>query len=332
MKWLTPFALLLAFGLFAGCGDDDDNGTGDDNPTAPRVVAEIVGEPPPLDDADADVWAGIDSTTVAVAGTNLPKLGVPKASATPTTMQVQALISGTDLYLRVQWADPTNDAYPGHYTVSVVGPPLAFERNTLAEEDQLYVMFQDPLTDDYDVWNWQALRTGGSMVARGMVYDGTELITDSNATATLPAAIENRELNLAIPQYLPKDSSEFQGAVLSQQDAVPRVDLVNSTGWTVGDTIPGWLVDTALVGSSHTDEQRGSVWDVRTISVYDDAASEYRVVFRGPIASQYDDDIDLAALDSLQVMIGVFDNQNDFNLGGTSRAFSQKFWLILPPD
>lgn len=332
MKWLTPFAILLAFGLFAGCDDDDDNGTDNGDPTAPRVVASVVTTEPPIDDPDDAIWDDVDSTTLSVAGTNTPKQGTTKQAALPTAMHVQAVVNGQHLYMRVRWADPTNDAYPGHYTVSAVGPPLTFNYVETAEEDQLYVMFQDPLTDDYDVWNWQALRTAGAMVARGMTYEGGELVIDSNATANLPASIENRETNFQLPKWLPRDSSEFQGSVLAVQDGVERITFDGTGGFSVGDTIPGWLVDTALTGASHTDEQRGSVWDVRTATVYDDAASEYRVLFRGPLASTFDDDIDLAALDSIQVMIGVFDNQDAFNVGGTHRAFSQKFWLILPGD
>ena len=90
--------------------------------------------------------------------------------------------------------------------------------------------------------------------------------------------------------------------------------------------MPGWLIDSSF--ASRTDEVRGSRWDIRAVSVYDNDAAQYRVVLCRKLNTGFSDDIDLAAADSVEVKVGIFDNQEAFT-PGSNRGFSDDFWILL---
>jgi hypothetical protein len=48
-----------------------------------------------------------------------------------------------------------------------------------------------------------------------------------------------------------------------------------------------------------------------------------------PLNTGYADDLNLLPLDSVKMKVGVTDNQDNLSLGGSNRAFTNEFWLIL---
>ena len=356
MKKLIPISAVLLLGLWIGCGDDEGP-NGPDGPTAVRVIADTTVGAPTLSSADEQVWAGVDSFLVEVLQANSPKLRPPEAAAVPPDIYVQAIKKADNLYLRLQWSDPTFDAYPDHFEVETIYPGglLPYVEFTtefsVLDEDQIFVMFDGLSEGGFDVWNWRVLTTGGAGLARGYSYTDA-LIEDAVGTAGDSVAIVNPP-ETQQPTYAHKDTSEFDGYILYLEDARHRendtldirdtfylvgdppdtifdtqyVFFYNTTGWDSAQIVPGWLIDSRFV--SLPDSARGSRWDIKAVSVYDDVAAQYRVVLCRELFTEYPDDIDLSAIDSVKVKIGIYDNQNDFETGGTNRGFSDDFWIIL---
>lgn len=333
MKRITPLLILLAFGMILGCDDDDDNGTDNRNNPPQRVTANTTAGTPTMDDPYEEIWAGVDSTTIAVGGGYTPKLAPGgQAAAIPAGVQVQAVKTGEFLFLRLTWADPTNDAWPDYWGVTATDPAVVFTQNAeQADEDRIVVLFQDTVTTnafDYDAWTWSPVRTGAANLGTGQFLRNDSIFPDAQGTvADLDPAIWNRQFDFDAPLYMSVDGSDFTGSVLYAADTTP---FSATAGWAMEDRIPGWVVDTTVGGDTYTDEERGSQWDIRAVGAYDSTASEYVVVLRTALNTGSADDIDLTALDSVGVIISIFDNQDDFRQGSNRRGFTPKFWLILP--
>jgi len=351
MKRLIPIFAVLLVGLWMSCGDE--NGPTNNGDTTPRLVANTTVDEPSLSSPDEAVWSSVDSVTVPVKMGNAPKLNPPKVAAYPSEILVKAIKKGDKLYLRMQWSDTTFNAYPEHFFIIDSIPPIVFDQKAgIMDEDQIFVMFSDFLGGGYDVWNWRVLTTGGGSLGKGYTYSDATLTGDSAGTTTDSVTVENEDQGWQ-PTYAHKDTSGFEGHILYLEDTVHwqdtlyiKVDTIpygeppetlydttavhfwNTTGWELGQKVPGWIIDSSF--ASLTDEERGSRWDIRAVSDYDNDALEYHVVLCRKLYTTFSDDMDLSAVDSVKVTIGIFDNQVTFEPPGSDRGFSNDFWIILP--
>ena len=353
MKKLIPISVVLLLGLWIGCGDD--KGTDEEQPLeVVKVYADTAVDAPILSSADEQVWASVDSFRVGVSQGNSPKLRPPEAAAVPPDIYVQAIKKAGNLYLRLQWSDTSFNAYPAHFFCTTATPPLEFSHQPLppAYEDQVFVMFDGGSEWGYDVWNWRVLTTGAGGLGRGYTYSKDTLVKDAAGTASDSTVADSNPPYFAWPTYAHKDTSQFDGYILYIADAVKwsdtleiRIDTVIygdppvtifdttaitfplTTGWELDQKVPGWLIDSSFV--SRTDEERGSRWDIKAVSVYDDVALEHRVVLCRKLNTTFTDDIDLSAMDSVKVKIGIYDNQEKFGQPSSRRGFSDDFWIIL---
>lgn len=358
MKKLIPIFAVLLLGLWIGCGDDE-SANGPDGPTAVRVYADTTVSAPTLSSADEQVWASVGSFRVEVLQENSPKRRPPEAAAVPPDIYVQAIKKAGNLYLRLQWSDPTFDAYPDHFFVVVNTGQIEFDQNTiLAQEDQIYVMFDSLPEGGYDVWAWRVLTTGGGGLGKGYTYNNATLTPDAAGTASDSGTVKNiRVFNL--PTYAHKDTSDFGNElghyILYTTDTLKYTDTLYididtviigedppdtifdttaitfplTIGWELDQKVPGWLIDSSFASPSHTDEERGSRWDIKAVSVYDSLEFQYRVVLCRELNTLSADDIDLSAMDSVKVKIGIYDNQEEFGQPSNRRGFSDDFWIIL---
>jgi len=357
MKKLIPISAVLLLGLWIGCSDDEP--TGPEEPTVVRVIANTTVSAPTLSSADEQVWATVGSFRVEVAQDNSPKLRPPEAAAIPPDIYVQAIKKDSNLYLRLQWSDSTFDAYPDHFFVFDTIGQIEFKQDTiLPQEDQIYVMFDSLPEGGYDVWAWRVLTTGGGGLGKGYTYNNATLTPDAAGTASDSGTVENiRYFNL--PTYAHKDTSEFGNElghyILYTTDSLKYTDTLYididtviigedppdtifdttaitfplTIGWQLDQKVPGWLIDSSF--ASRTDEERGSRWDIRAVSVYDSLEFQYRVVLCRELNTGFsvDEDIDLSAMDSVKVKIGIYDNQDKFGEASNRRGFSDDFWIIL---
>lgn len=325
MKKLIPFLLIFSMVLWTGCGDDEDPvGPGD---TTPSVRANTTAAGPNFSSVDEAVWATVATTALDISTANAPKPAVGKIAAVSDSIYVQAIRTDDSLFLRLRYSDPTFSVWKDHYATISSTPPINFVHNDLGyDEDQVYVMFDDG-NDGWDVWNWRVLTTGEGGLAEGMTYTGGVLATDEG---TITVAITNPGLGGSPqPTYVHVDTSDFHGYVLVRDlDSLTEL-YVNTTGWTVGQMVPGWIIDRFLKNDEDQSVRRKSRFDIRAVSDYDEGAEEYVVVLGRALATGYDDDLDMSELTSVRTMIGQFDNQDVFSVGGTGRGFTVEFNLIL---
>ncbi|RKX28887.1 MAG: hypothetical protein DRP47_03195 [Candidatus Zixiibacteriota bacterium] len=337
MKKLIPILILLSVGLYLGCGGDDDNGV-----TPPvtnlRLVVDTTVTDTLLTDALADAWDTVDSLLIDVSGGNPPaKVIPPIAQAIPSDVQIKAISRNDSLYLWLRWTDATFSVWPSVYTISEI-EPLRFENRLYkhAKEDQIYVMFDGAPGGGWDVWNWRVLTTGAGGLAEGLTWDNNTLTTDNG---NLKVAYDNGSPTGNDPDYCHKDTCEFDGHILLMEDKIHYNDPItvgNDTtywkatdGWIVGQKIPGFYIDTSLTASYRSDETRGSRWDTRAVSNYESSTTQYTLVLCRKMNTGFAEDIDLTAVDSVKVQIGILDNQQDFILGSSNRGFSEQFWIIF---
>ncbi len=367
MKKIIPALLaLFVFSFIIGCGSDDNGGSNGE--TTPRVVANTTVAAPSLSNPNDAVWSQVDSVSIDVSMTNAPRNIAPKVAAVPPSVQVQAIKADNFLYMRVKWSDPSFDAWPNYFYVANITNIVNFTHETLAEEDQVFVLFEDTADSGYDVWNWRVLTTGAGGLAEDGFFNTSTLqdtiIPDSDGTLGAVVAMQNYDNQFTnIPFYVHKDTSEFNqdtsdvltGYALYTDDTLNTndtlyirydttsigeppndsiiVDTVYVTalltdGWVEGQRLPSFVIDSTLKNKSNA--ERGSRWDTRAVSTYSDAANEYTVVLGRLLNTGHSDDLNMGTVDSVKVKIGIYDDQNSFSTGSTSRGYSKEFWLILP--
>ena len=348
---------LAAVGLVWGCGDDDDNGTGN-GPTEPsRLVVNTTVGAPSVSNPDATVWNSVDSITLAV-GTSDEFTPKPTGTASvPADIKVQAIEDAGELYLRVRWGDPTLSAWYGHWYVTDATDIIDFAAESLEPlqttylEDQLLVMFSDG-GESWDSWNWRVLTAGAAGLAEGVNVDWalSSAVSDAEGTPGVTPAVEN-DTTFTQPTYLPKDTSAFSGYIFHLADTVRSNDTLRidydttfvgapvetlvdtnyityrmTTGWDMDQRIPRFMADTSTASENPT--TRGSRWDIHCGDQHD--GTGYTVVMQRSLTTGFEDDLAMGGLDSVQVKLAVYDN--DIRLFGASnqnRGFTRTFWLIF---
>ena len=326
MKRLIALLVLPSLLLWYGCGDDEDPPVGPDD-TVPTVTANTSLAGPSFSSADESVWNSVAAKALDISSANTPKVGAPKAAAISDSIYIQAIRTADSLYLRLKWDDATFSVWKDHYATVTSTPPINFVHNELGyDEDQLYVMFDDG-NEGWDVWNWRVLTTGAGGLAEGMTYTGSELTPDEG---TIMVGTENSALfGTQQPTYVHADTSEFTDWLLPATPSSLTQTYVNTTGWTVGQMVPGWMIDESVQNDNDPAIRRKSRFDIRAVSDFDDANGEYTLVLGRALNTGYADDIDLSALNSIMAKVGIFDNQDIFSTGGTSRGFTVEFTFVL---
>ena len=332
MKKIFGLLLILPLLLFVGCGsddDDDDGNGGNGTVTLQEVTANTSVSAPTLSSVNETVWNNVTPAAVDVSTATLPPTVAGVASASDS-VYVQAIKTGGDLYLRLQWSDSDNDLWLHNWTILDDNYNFTHYVNLGRDEDMLLVMF-DGAADGWDTWRWGSLTTGYVDVAEGMTWDGSELVSDSGANEV---AKVNPEF-AGRPKYVHETKAAFTGDVLYIDDTTSAYMTGNASndGWAVGtQTVPGYLIDTAIVtwitGNPPHPESR---WDSEAISSY--SSGTYTVVMKRSLAGSNDigsvDDLDMSELTRVKAKIGIFDNQIDIDAGSSNRGFTADFWLNL---
>jgi hypothetical protein len=321
-------AILMLAGLALALACGDDNGNGPPPVTVQRIVVATPATAPGLDDVNDAVWSSITATAVDISSTIAPKV-VAKPTAVPDSVLVKALIHDENLYLRLVWTDPTHSVWREVYTVDMIDVYARFfydccDDNAVNREDQLFVMFAGLPAGAYDTWNWRSLTTGPGFLAEGMTFEGDSLRPDEISSVIKPA-IRNASIGGIQPTYMHPDGGAHTSHILYLSDAT-TLDA-NEALWDIGNTVPGWMVDTSIVTRSAA--ARESRWDITSVAAYDSLSEQHTVVLCRPLNTGYSDDLNLAVLDSVKAKIGTLDNQTAIGSGGTRRGFSREFWLIF---
>ncbi|MBU8932472.1 MAG: hypothetical protein KOO62_00550 [candidate division Zixibacteria bacterium] len=343
MKRLFPILVLFSVVLYIGCGGDDDNGGGTGPTTTipslqvnTTVTADLTGN------ALAAAWNTVDSLIVDVSGSKPPSKVVPSQALVYTPeVTVKAVQRDDTLFLWLRWTDTTHSVWPSVYTINSAVPLRFNERSPLDEgaEDQMYVMFDGAPGGNWDVWNWRVVTTGGAHFAEGASWSGSALTNDAKGTgASFVIARENQPIAGDDPTYAHEDTSDFHGYLLFDTAKISRSDTIitadedtvfwhETSKWEIGQKIPGFYIDNSINAPGITEGNLGSRWDIRTVSHYDSSSTQYTLVLHRKLDTDYNEDIDLSAVDSVKVRLGILNDERYLITGSANRGFSEEFWI-----
>lgn len=330
-KLLAVLALSVTF-IFAGCGGDDDDGGGGGTTTPTLTANKTVGSPS-LTNVNDSKWNSVTSTAFEISGLNAPKLGVPKSASVSDSVWVQAIISNDSLFVRVYWDDDSHNIWRDYYNITDTNKPMSFTHyEAIENEDQLMLMFDGAPGGGWDCWNWRSLTTNEAGLGEGYRYDGTLTRDAGQVTAsnTNPGL-----LGTAQPTYVHEDTASFTGYLLPlsavknyTEDTTIYGNYINQTdGWTVGQRIPGWIIDTEA--KDRPENERNSRLDIAAAGTYSEVTNRYLVVMARKLNTGYADDADLSAVTSVKFKVAILNNQSLFTLGSTSRGFTKDINLTL---
>jgi len=325
MKRLIALLVLPSLLIWFGCGDDDDppNGPTDTTPTI-TVTAAATG--PDFSSVDEAVWSGVPATTLAVSTTNSPKIGTPKTAIVANSIIIQAIKTADSLFFRFRWSDATFSVWKDHWATISISPPINFVHNEAGfDEDHLYLMFDDG-SEGWDVWHWAVLSTGAGSLAEGMTYVGGQLASDNG---DLNLAFSNIISGFTVPAYVHADGAAFTGWYLVQDLDSLTEYYTNTTGWTMGQKVPGYIIDISMKDDTNQDARRKSRYDIRSVSEWDETGEEYTLVLGRALNTGYTEDIDLTDVTTIKAKVGLFDDQDIFSTGGTGRGFTVEFNLVI---
>ena len=116
-----------------------------------------------------------------------------------------------------------------------------------------------------------------------------------------------------------------------KEDIISSSTATSSTGWEVGDMVPGFYLDsTRNVWFAAHPESR---WDITANYSYSN--DTYTLVLKCDMAGSNTigsvDDINMTAMDKVKMRIGILNDHAAINIGGSSaRGFTSDFNLVLP--
>lgn len=370
MKKLLPLSLLLTLVLWIGCGDDEeDGGPGPTIEKPVRVIAATKPDSLPFTVSDTE-WNSVESFAVEVrtSGIALPKPGRTGGLFTVDSVHTQVITTPDYLYLRLKWNDTSHSVWKEYFVVDTIAPFPQFRHEPLlsADEDQMFVMFEGAPGGGWDAWNWRAVTTGAAGFGEGFTYysvvsPADSLVPDAPGSAGLDnMGIKNPAILGREPSYASVDTSEFnQNAVNDQwilcfdDSAITRLTAIDSTmdtlssppdtlwdikywpttsGWTIGQRIPGWLIHCDEKNQENPESRQGSRWDIRAEAVHDPVTGDYTLVMKRKLNTTYPEDINFKnkANDSVKTRFIVGNNSADpYNSSTTNRAISKDFWIIF---
>ena len=126
------------------------------------------------------------------------------------------------------------------------------------------------------------------------------------------------------PIWVHKDGAAFTGEILYIEDRDSTSKHIGDP-WDSSQVVPGYYIDTNVRSNVQITPQ--SRWDIFTVSSFDDLNEKITVVLKRKLNTGWSED--LAIADSVQFRIGLFDDQDDFYLGGSRRGYTDLLWLIL---
>lgn len=322
-KFLLAGSLLSLLGTFGCSSDDTPNGPGTD--PIPTVQVTALSSAPNLTAVGDNVWNTLPITGIDISTLNAPKEVPAKIASMTDSIWVQAGTFNDSLYLKIWWNDGSHDIMADAYRVlDTITGNATWDHDLFRDEDHLLVMFAGLPNDAWDTWHWRSLTTAYSYLAEGQTFSGG-ILTPDNDTSTMKAVWENEEIpGTTLPSFIHEDASAFTGQILYRGDEISLTG--NTTGWTIGDLVPGWMVDTSTY--KQPESLRRSRWDIRSTFEYNIELNRYTVVMCRPMAG-YSDDLSFTVGDTVTSKIGITDDLDDIGESGSGRGFTKQFLFIF---
>lgn len=350
MKKLV-FPLLITLGLlFAGCGGGDNgtNGNGNGNGIIiTRVVADTaVASAPDMSDVNWSGWYQVDSELVEIGGDPTNYGMNPNLGKQDVTMR--AIVKSDTLYIWARWHDASANLWANYSACVLVGN---FSPVTSEGEDRFLIIF-DALNNgdegadcattchatahmtmgggNIDAWKWMSTKTAPGFMAEDEWWDGSGRLEDAT---DLNMYVYRRnwsgDIVTKYPYWMHVTDTAFNEPFLYAEDAIT---YNSGMGWEVGiDRIPGYKTDSTI----HSDPSRGSssMWDVAAVSEFDSTGAfsdwTWTIVLARALNTGHSDDVDLSAVDSVQVTIAATHNDNEAADPSVAHSGSKPFYIIF---
>ncbi len=319
---LIQLCAIAALVLVVACSSsDDDSGPTGPSDTRQRVAAYVTTSAPATDDPFDPLWDSVDVDTVPIRRSGAI---INSMKALPTHFELQIIRSTERLFVRCAWADPeSNLRISPCRCISNDGTALFIKDSSEFDfgEDQLLVMFDGAANDGWDTWRWLSYRTGTVGLAEGMIYRNGALIADASSIEVYT----NNVVDAGLPTYLSVEGPDFTGDTLYMSEATTDWTGFQLSGWTNGQTIPGYLIDSAAARQVKASPQ--SRWDILSAWDYDESSGIHTVVLSRKLNTGFfsGDDVDLTPLDSVAVRIGMLDDLPDLlDNNSSQQAFTSE--------
>jgi|GEM_PF-3069714 hypothetical protein len=349
--------LALMLTLQIGCSSSGGGGNGP-TPTPPvRLVAQVH-QDPTLASIDSPVWDSITATTVPVGADSTYNANV--LFRTDFKAYMKALVANDSLFIRVTWADNSQDNRFGRIQASWNGINVEWtvtDTTVFANEDRFSILidkggtnhancalmchsvsdtttaghrFYGAVGDNADMWEWKASRTGLANRSDDMHMTTIDVSSDPHTGTLDQLYFSNFDTFLGQPGFMDVDSNAYTGPGLLESRApshtfVPYSRLQPPTGSSWVNFTPNPPVGLFVPGYYIYDVSglHGSRWDVRTISSFD--GSNWTLVFCRALYTGDTDDKDFrhATPDSTLISIAISNNS------GIKHYGVKPFYLVL---
>lgn len=319
MVRLFGIFLFLGLALLVACSDDDP--VGPDTDPVSRFVASTTATEPTMSSPDEPTWSSVTGTTVDLNTSG----AIAKTNAAATSVAIKAIVRSGILYLRLEWTDDSLNIWRDAWSL-INNTSFNFTRNFVFDEDQVFVMFKMPHTVLWDVWNWRVLTTGGAGLAEGKTFNDTSFVSDVGSQT--PVKENARIIDDPRPRWIHTTKSAYTDPILFLSESV-EAQSDFGPGWQTGMRVAGWVIDLSVRDLLIANPQ--SRWDIEAVDSYNAETNKYKLVLARNLYTGFYEDIDLRDFDSVQIKVGVVDNQDEIGVNNnSSQRFSDALWLVLP--
>ena len=348
MKYLFLLPMLLLALFIGGCGSDDDGGSdGPVDPVIPDPVYYTVNtaaDAPDLNSID-DIWDGIDS--VVIPAGKYPAIIARDPQLGGVDLVLKAIVNSGVLYLYTQWPDADADLKRNYIYRNMEDE---FARNITRGEDKIYVLFDNGQNGteradcaamchldsakkhstaggNVDVWIWKSTTTYPAFIADDAWWNVDSMLIDYPIDY-VKSPLYSRNWSPAgaayfsTPLFRHATDSDFVGPFLYSNDTVSWIPS-DINLFDIGDSLPAYSIDSSY---HDTATVRDSRWDVLTYAEHENY--KWTVVFARELNTGNDDDLDLSAVNTLQISIGLNDNHPYNSENAHSCTFP--FYMIIP--
>ncbi len=348
MKYANVISILLLIGLLAGCGGDDDGITPPPPPPPPVYMSvDIIADAPDMNSIDHTVWDAVDSTDILVGA--YPATYGRDARLGQQDVVLKAIRKSDILYLYARWG---NDSDPNRVGNSMQRSAAEWYHFTSYGEDKLMLVFDagnngDEKADcasmchqtapkhkttgggNADVWVWKSSTTAPAYLGEDQWWSASGFAGDE-LTNPLEDSVYIDNWNspgyeYGYPNYMHITVEAYEDTFLYVDDTTVY-DYSNN--WSQGHLMPGWVIDS----SYHNNATRESRWDILSYSEHDPADDTWEVVLARALNTGNADDVDMSAVDTIQVTLGINHNHPAYSTEPKpNHSGSLPFYIILNP-
>ncbi len=337
----------------AGCSGNKTTNPPPVNTPPARLVADTTVTAPSMTNVNDPIWNQVDSVRIRIGA--LPGFPTFYDGAIDTAVVLKAIKKNGNLFLLARWGDGAANLW-GNYIIkedSGLGYGsynFAWNQNEFEGEDKIAFLFDagdngtqradcaamchvdsmSASTGHADVWEWKSSTTFPTKLADDLWMTTAGLFADTRVVNTYSYRNNWGGSTTLAPNAMNKDSSSFTGPFLYIPDTT-EMDYGTPSHpirwWPIGYKMPGWILDTTIYYSPT--RTNSSIYDVVTIAKHDSVNTPHTwtVVFERALNTTHADDVDMSALDSIQVSLMAASNHSVAL--DPAHSGSKPFYIIL---